>query len=89
MKNCDLGMYDIGDLKDQPDRLYDMAVKFSQFFEMRSDHETAEIWYVLQRISNSLWGNLPPVVTIDFRDPDDPDTWGDFGKPPNLPTSSR
>lgn len=82
MANSDLPMYDIGDLKDDPERLYDMAVKFSQFFDMRPEHETAEIWYVLQRISNSLWGNLPPVVVIDFRDPDDPGTWGEFGPPP-------
>lgn len=73
--------YDIGDLKDDPWRLYDMAVKFSQFFECCAEHQTAEIWLILEKVSNSLWGNLPPVITIDFRDPDDPSTWGDFGSP--------
>lgn len=76
-------MYDIGDLKDDPWRLYDMATKFHQFFECRDPKtETAEIWLVLEKVSNSLWGNLPPVIVIDFRDPDDPSTWGDFGAPP-------
>lgn len=82
-------LYDIGDLKDNPDALYDLAVKFSAFFELRPEHETAEIWQVLQKVSDSLWGNLPPVVVIDFRDPDDPATWGDFGRPPDLPTTTR
>lgn len=71
-------MYDIGDLKDNPEQLYDMAIRFQQFFETRAEHQTAEIWHVLQKVSNSLWGNLPPVVVIDFRDPDDPSTWGEF-----------
>lgn len=75
-------LYDIGDLKDNPDALYDLAVKFSAFFECRPDHQTAEIWQVLQKVSDSLWGNLPPVVVIDFRDPDDPATWGNCGAPP-------
>lgn len=82
-------LYDIGDLKDNPDALYDLAVKFSAFFECRAEHQTAEIWEVLERISKSLWGNLPPVVVIDFRDPDDPATWGEFGEPPRLPTTTR
>lgn len=82
MRNCDLPMYDIGDLKDDPEALYDMAIRFDQFFQMRADWQTAEIWHVLQRVSNSLWGNLPPVVVIDFRDPDDPSTWGEWGAPP-------
>ena len=82
-------LYDIGDLKDNPDSLYDLAVKFSAFFELRPEHETAEIWQVLQKVSDSLWGNLPPVVVIDFRDPGDPATWGEFGEPPSLPTRTR
>lgn len=82
-------LYDIGDLKNHPDALYDLAVKFSAVFECRADHQTAEIWQVLQKVSDSLWGNLPPVVVIDFRDPDDPATWGDCGAPPGLPTSTR
>lgn len=82
-------LYDIGDLKDNPEALYDLAVKFSAFFECRPEHQTAEIWQVLQKVSDSLWGNLPPVVVIDFRDPDDPLTWGEFGEPPGLPTSTR
>lgn len=62
--------YDIGDLRNDPERLYDMAVQFHQFFQCRTDDQTAEIWHVLERVSNSLWGNLPPVITIDLRDPD-------------------
>lgn len=77
-------LYDIGDLKNHPDVLYDLAVKFSAFFECRADHQTAEIWQVLQKVSDSLWGNLPPVVVLDFRDPDDPATWGDCGAPPSF-----
>ena len=69
-------MYDIGDLKEHPAQLYEMAVQFSQFFECRLEHQTAEIWHVLQKVSDSLWGNLPPVVVIDYRDPDDSATWG-------------
>lgn len=74
-------LYDIGDLKDDPTRLYDMAVQFEQFFQCRTPDQTAEIWLVLEKVNNSLWRNLPPVVMIDFRDPDDPETWGDFGPP--------
>lgn len=81
-------LYDIGDLKNHPDMLYDLAVKFSAVFECRTDDQTSEIWKVLERVSKSLWGNLPPVVVIDFRDPDDPNTWGDFGRPPDLPTTT-
>ena len=81
-------LYDIGDLKNHPDTLYDLAVKFSAFFECRTEYQTAEIWEVLERVSKSLWSNLPPVVVIDFRDPDDPATWGDFGRPPDLPTTT-
>ena len=82
MGDSTLPMYDIGDLREDPERLYDMAVKFSQFFEMRSEHQTAEIWHVLERVSRSLWGNLPPVIVLDFRDPNDPQTWGKYGAPP-------
>lgn len=64
MKEFDL--YDIGDLKDDPVRLYNMAVCFRQFFECRTDDQTAEIWQVLSKVEKSLWCNLPPVVTIDF-----------------------
>lgn len=77
-------LYDIGDLKNHPDALYDLAVKFSAVFECRADHQTAEIWQVLQKVSDSLWGNLPPVVVIDFRDPEDPATWGECGAPPGF-----
>ena len=82
-------LYDIGDLKNHPDALYDLAVKFSAVFEYRADHQTAEIWEVLECVSKSLWGNLPPVVVIDFRDPDDPSTWGGVGEPTGLPTSTQ
>lgn len=76
--------YDIGDLKNDPERLYDMAVQFQQFFQCRTADQTAEVWHVLERVSNSLWGNLPPVLVLDFRDPDDPATWGDCGTPPGF-----
>lgn len=89
MSNQPERLYDIGDLKNHPDTLYDLAVKFSAVFECRTEYQTAEIWEVLERVSKSLWGNLPPVVVIDFRDPDDPNTWGEFGRPPDLPTTTR
>lgn len=88
MQNNTLPMYDIGDLKNDPGQLYDMAVKFSQFFEMCADHQAAEIWHVLERVSRSLWGNLPPVIVLDFRDPDDPQTWGKYGAPPSIPQNT-
>ena len=88
MKNTAQPMYDIGDLKDHPEQLYDMAVKFSQFFEMRLDNQNAEIWHVLERVSHSLWGNLPPVIVIDFRDPDDHQSWGKYGAPPSIPQNA-
>lgn len=88
MQNTAQPMYDIGDLKNDPEQLYDMAVKFSQFFEMRPDHQSAEIWHVLERVSRSLWGNLPPVIVLDFRDPDDPQTWGKYGAPPSIPQNT-
>ena len=80
----DLEMYDIGDLKDDLEQLYDMAVCFDQFFGSRLPNQTAEIWLVLEKIRNTLWGNVPPVVVIDFRDKDDPNTWGSFGAPPGI-----
>ena len=88
MKNTAQPMYDIGDLKDHPEQLYDLAVKFSQFFEMRLDNQNAEIWQVLERVSHSLWGNLPPVIVIDFRDPDDHQSWGKYGAPPSIPQNA-
>lgn len=62
----EIEMYDIGDLKDDPVRLYNMCIQFWQFFQTRSKKQTAEIWLVLEKVSNSLWGNLPPVITIDL-----------------------
>lgn len=79
----EIKLYDIGDLKNDPWKLYNLATRFHDFFPMRGDDQTAEIWLVLERVAHSLWDNLPPVVTIDFRDPDDPSTWGDFGAPPS------
>lgn len=86
MSNQPETLFDIGDLKDSPDALYDLAVRFSAVFECSADHQTAEIWEVLEKVNRSLWGNLPPVVVIDMRDPDDPATWGEFGSPPICPT---
>lgn len=88
MQNKSMPMYDIGDLKNDPEQLYDLAVKFSLFFELRPAHQTAEIWQVLERVSRSLWGNLPPVIVLDFRDPDDPQTWGKYGAPPGIPQNT-
>lgn len=73
-------LYNIGNLKDDPAALYDMAVAFSQFFEYRMKDQSTEIWQVLERVNKRLWSNLPPVVVIDLRDPDDPSTWGEFGE---------
>ena len=82
-------LYDIGDLKSNTVKLYDLAVMFSAFFDSFPEDSTLELWHVLLRVQESLWSNLPPVVVIDFRDPDDPNTWGEFGKPPDLPTIAR
>ena len=88
MQNQPDRLYDIGDLKNDPVRLYDLAVHFSDFYECRTSSGDAELWEVLSRVNESLWGNLPPVVVIDFRDPGDPATWGKFGEPPGLPTTT-
>ena len=64
-------MYDIGDLKNRPDELYDWAIKFDALIGPCYDPDGAEIWQVLRKIHNSLWGNLPQVVMIDMRDPDE------------------
>lgn len=78
-------MYDLGDLKNEPDKLYDMAIGFNYVFgDCPPLGRKGEIWEVLACIQNTLWNNLPPVVTIDFRDPDDPNTWGEFGPPPEC-----
>lgn len=89
MQDSAKSMYDIGDLKNDPVQLYDLAVRFSQFFETRSEHQSAEIWSVLEGVSRSLWGNLPPVLVIDFRDPDDPLTWGKCGSPPMISRAAQ
>ncbi len=78
-------LYDLGVLKNDPVQLYNMAINFQQFFgEIRPPWAVGEIWDVLEKVNNSLWVNLPPVITIDFRDPDDPNTWGDFGSAADL-----
>ena len=61
----DLGMYDIGELKNDPWKLYDLAVKFSMVYDS-SCYVDSELFEVFEKVSNSLWGNLPNIVTIDF-----------------------
>lgn len=73
--------YDIGALKDHPVQLYDLAKIVGDILEIISPETSPEIWNVLHKVNFSLWSNLPPVITIDFRDPDDPNTWGEFGPP--------
>ena len=84
MSNQSVCQYDIGELKNSPDVLYDLAVKVSAVLDTVSDCPGAEVLQVLQNVRNSLWSNLPPVVMIDLRDPDDPSTWGEYGEPPFL-----
>ena len=75
--------YDLGKLKNDPEQLYDIAIKFQQFYGgLCPPDEGGEIWDILNKVNQSLWVHLPPVVMIDLRDPDDPQTWGDFGPPP-------
>lgn len=79
-------LYDIGKLKNDPQALYEVALKFDPM-DIPGDglwDTESECFKALMRICNSLWGNLPPVVVFDFRDPDDPMTWGDFGAPPDA-----
>ncbi len=71
----EIEMYDIGELKNDPCRLYDLALLFSAFYEGFCGDDS-ELFKILKKVNFSLWGNLPPVVTIDLRDPDDPSTWG-------------
>lgn len=73
--------FDIGDLKNDPERLYALAIGFHQFYPGFDPDDTTELGQVLAAVDRSLWGNLPPVLVVDFRDPDDPNTWGSFGAP--------
>ena len=58
--------YDIGSLKNDPVKLYDMAVCFLHFLDAHSPESNVELWDVLEKVNRSLWSNLPPVVKIDF-----------------------
>ena len=76
--------YDIGKLKDDPVALHRLAQKLDPL-DIGMDSawdENSEVYQVLWKLCNSLWANMPPVVVYDFRDPDDPSTWGNFGAPP-------
>lgn len=79
-------LYDIGQLKQKPDALYDLAVLVSALVPYDWD-EQSEIYQVFRKLHCSLWGHLPQVVMHDFRDPEDPLTWGEFGCPADNPVS--
>lgn len=80
-------LYDIGALKDDPTALYDIAVLFQALVPYDWD-EQSEIFQVFRKVYRSLWGNLPQVVVHDMRDPDDPETWGEFGSPADYPAAA-
>ena len=63
--------YEVGDLKNHPDVLYDLCVRLDPLelcpWESYPDSEALQ---VLRDVVNSLWSALPPVIIIDLR-PDD------------------
>lgn len=70
-------LYELGNLKNNPQQLYDIAIKFSQFYDgICPPTEGGEIWDVLSKVNLSLWAYLPPVITIDLSDPDEPHPLG-------------
>lgn len=64
---------DIGTLKDRPVELYELCVQLGPDLQLHPAwDESSECYAAIKAVVNSLWAALPPVLTIDFRDPDDP-----------------
>lgn len=63
-------MYDIGSLRENPNRLYDICTFLLICDDALTWDRNSECYKVFHAVVNSLWGALPPTVTIDQRDPD-------------------
>lgn len=63
-------VYDIGKLRDNPDSLYDLCILIWQCEDLLAWDKDSECYKAFHAVVNSLWGALPPVITIDLRDPD-------------------
>ena len=63
---------DIGTLKDRPAELYELCLRFGPDLPLNPAwDENSECYAAMKVVVNSLWAALPPVLTIDFRDPDE------------------
>ena len=84
-------IYDIGTLKDNPVALHHLAQLLDPLDIGANPNwdQKSECYQALLKVCNSLWANMPPVVVYDYRDPDDPKTWGKFGPPPPASSNSR
>ncbi len=63
-------VYDIGNLRDRPDCLYDICTFLMTCDDTFIWDRDSECYKAFHAVLNSLWGALPPTVTIDLRDPD-------------------
>ena len=67
-------LFDIGTLKDRPVELYELCVLLGPDLQLHPAwDESSECYSAIKAVVNSLWAALPPVLTIDFRDPDELD----------------
>lgn len=60
-------MFDIGNTA--PDCLYDFALLLTAAEEAGVDRGS-ELWKAFRRLFDSAWGQLPEIVTHDFRPTD-------------------
>lgn len=61
-------MFDVG--KTEPICLYDLAVKLADVLSPVTIDPNSELYSALQAVVNSVWGQLPPKIVIEFP-PDD------------------
>lgn len=60
--------YDIGNTNSEA--LYDFAVLLGAAYGVLIDRDS-ELYQAFMKVFNSAWGQLPELVTIDFREPSD------------------
>lgn len=62
--------YDIGKLRDNPSCLYDLCLLIWLCDESGVWDRDSECYKAFHAVVNSLSCALPPLITIDLRDPD-------------------
>lgn len=62
--------YDIGNMRDNPVALYDLCIFIMECEDRFVWDVDSECYKAFHAVVNSLWSALPPVITIDLRDPD-------------------